>query len=345
MQAAMIAGLLAKNHNKRVSLYINKSVAFSLSRAISLSFDCSIRPQTWNALASALKETMPIISSIGGNRALARVNPLILCNGKSGARALSHMYHLLRGEEYEIERLTGRDYQSFSAAYRVRGAHAVRPEILWPELMNWLDFVGVSIIDPEDLTVSYKRDGSAKLKTNYEETEVDSLILADEQSILKFGDKNDIDHLFDRCQTTTIITEPTIKAGEQLILNPEHRFCAMLKTHGGYEVIADVQLDYLGVLMGECVDNNARFRLFGRTIFNSLKPKDGAPIIGRTRRSGPLMIGGFGNWGVFFCPAIARFICNKSTDNEQQYFLLHPANSKRKSHNIADYRSFMERQG
>ncbi|MCF6327091.1 MAG: hypothetical protein L3J21_07360 [Devosiaceae bacterium] len=292
---------------------------------------------------STLSESSAIISKIGGKNALTRANPLILSKGKSGGQALAHMYHLLRSNDYEIERLSNQKYPATSGAYRIRGAKTVRSQVMWPQLFKWLRELGVIIVDPGEFTFSFRRDGSvvAKsskgLKSDLRAIEMDRFILADEASILTYGRNEDVSRLFMPVKTSAIVTAPSGQNKEKFILNPEYNFCATSSPDGGYKVLADAPIDKFGVLLADFVDPNPEFHLQGKAVFNTLKSRDGAPIIGSITPSLPWLLGGFGNYAIFLTPAIARYVSEVATDDEQEYFTAHTASKKRKTHTISDY--------
>jgi len=344
LQAALIAGLLAKEHGKKICFFVEGTLELRLSREINLSFDSFCRPQTWDLLQKSLKETLPIIHKIGGKRAICRINPLILCKSKSNEQAMAHLYHLLRNNDFEIEKLSIKKFPDAIAAFRIRGAHLVRQHILWPKIKAWLKTSGVAVIDSEGMQLVTHRDGSALVKTASGSIAVKRMILADEQAILNYGAQNDVERLFDKCLTSTIITKPAQKSNESLILNSEYRFSARSTPHGGFEVLADVAMDQMGILMGNFVDKDTKFKLLARNSFNNLRSKDGAAVVGKPSVSSAWMVGGFGYLGLFFSPSIARYICQKPNAAEQQYFVSHSANFKRKTQNIADFRSFLSGQ-
>ncbi|VAW22284.1 hypothetical protein MNBD_ALPHA11-2034 [hydrothermal vent metagenome] len=343
LQAALLCGLLAKNHKKKVCLFIESSVLVRLCRQTCLSFNISIRPQTWKLNESNLSEASAIIAKIGGKNALTRVSPLILCKGKSGGRAMAHMYHLLRSNDYEIERLSEQKYPLTSGAYRIRGAKTVHSQIMWPQLFKWLKELGVTIADPGEFTFSFRRDGSVAaksskgLKSDLKVIEMDRFILADEASILTHGRNEDVNRLFMPIQTSSIVTAPSGQNKEKFILSPEYNFCATSNPDGGFKVLADAPINKFGALLADLVDPNPEFYLQGKAVFNTLKSRDGAPIVGSVTPSSPWLLGGLGNYAMFLTPAIARYICDVATDSELEYFTAHTASKNRKPHAIADY--------
>jgi len=203
--------------------------------------------------------------------------------------------------------------------------------------------LGVTIVDPGEFTFSFRRDGSVAaksikgLKSDLKAIEMDRFILADEASILAHGRNEDINRLFMPIQASSIVTAPAGQNKEKFILNPEYNFCATSNPDGGYKVLADAPVDKFGALLAHFVDPNPEFYLQGKAVFNTLKSRDGAPIVGSVTPSSPWLLGGLGNYAIFLTPAIARYICDVATDSEQEYFTAHTASKNRKPHAIADY--------
>ena len=343
LQAALLAGLLVKKHKKTICLFTKSYVLERLPRQICLSFNLSTRPKTWEIQENTISEATTIITKIGGRHALERVNPIIVCKGKPGGQAMAHMYHLLSSNDYEIERLSKQQYPATSGAYKIRGAKIVHSQIMWPRLFKWLKTVGVEILDPEKFELVFRRNGSVLAKpykkTDYDSNmiEMDKFILADEESIIAHARKKDIERLFIPIQTSAIIATASYENKEKLTLNPEYQFSAISNLNGGYKVLANAPLNMLGALMADFVDHHVKFHLQGKTTFNFLKPRDGAPVIGNPTPSSPWLLGGFGSHALFLTPAIARYIAQAADEQEMEYFTAHTASKKRNNKIIADY--------
>ncbi|MCF6303113.1 MAG: hypothetical protein L3J13_07935, partial [Devosiaceae bacterium] len=147
--APFIAGLLKKNHQKKTCLFLSRRVQHQIVRKINLSFDTITRPESWEMLNCAVKETFPTLAKVGSNAAVGKTNALVLSHTQSGANLLSHMYHYLHGMDVQVERLADDDFPHVRAAYRARGIRFIRPSVLWPAVFDWLKKLGVDIIEPD----------------------------------------------------------------------------------------------------------------------------------------------------------------------------------------------------
>lgn len=339
LQAAMIAGLLAYEHKKRVCLLTDNSVQHQLPRELSLAFDFFIRPETWDLLRLNQAQILPIITKIGGGDAVNNVNPLIVCHTQDNADAMGHLYHLFIGNDWDIERLSEHLYPPALAAYRLRKIKLIRSKILWPALFSWLKKLGVELFDPEGLDITSHRDGSATLETPTHSMDVQRMVLSDEHAIRALATKLDIDRLFTHSQTITLISEPFEGLHESIILSPEFGFTARTSQNKSLEVLTHISIDKLGTLIHQNLPGEHKIRRAGRAIFPSLIMRDGAPMAGKMGRSSIWGIAGFGNTGIFFAPSLARLIADKSTTLEAAYFTPRCGGSKRQITKITDFRS------
>lgn len=337
LQAAMIAGLLAHEHKKRVCLFIDNAVQHQLSRELNLAFDIFIRPETWEMLRLGQVQVLPIITKIGGGDAIKNVNPLVVCHKQDSADAMGHLYHLFMGNDWEIERLSVYHYAPAIAAFRLRKIKVIQSKILWPALFNWLNILGVDTFSPKDLDIISHRNGSATLKTPTDLVDVQRMVLADEQAIHTLATTSDIDRLFTKSQTVCLTTEPVKELSEAMVLSPEFKFSARTCQNESLEVLAHISMEKLGALLHQNLPGEHKIRRAGRAVFPSLVMRDGAPLAGKIGRSSPWGIAGFGNTGIFFAPALARLIADKPTELEASYFDKRTGGSKRQTVDIADF--------
>ncbi len=339
LQAAMIAGMLASEHKKRVCMFIDNAVQLQLSRELALAFDIFTRPQTWEILRLSQIQLLPIITKISGGDVIKNVNPLIVCHRQDSVDAMGHLYHLFMGNDWEIERLSEHKYTPAFAAFRLRKIKLIRAKILWPALFNWLNTLGVEIFSPQDLEIISHRDGSATLNAQTQSMDVQRMVLADEQAIHTLATHSDIDRLFTKSYTTSLITEPVEDITEAMILSPEFGFSARTCQNNSLEVLAHINMEMLGGLLHKNLPGEHSIRRAGRATFPSLVMRDGAPLAGKIGRSSIWGIAGFGHTGIFFAPALARLIADRSSALEARYFELRLGSSKRQMANIVDFSS------
>lgn len=339
--SALMAGLLARDHKQKTCLFLNQSAQHQLSREIGLSFNCAARPETWTMQNQAVAEALPILTKIGGANALKKTSGLLVCQNEYTADFLSHMYHYLHAIDYEIERLAHDEYTNCTAAYEVGNLRLVRPSIVWPALINWLNVVGVSVFDWQGLRVGAKKKGNFRVNLDQQKIDLGQLVLADEESILAFGGNVETEPLFEKRMYCTVLTQPLEKGRNPLIINPEHEFCARARPDGAFEVICEGSFGQLERQFSKNILANGillekKILLAGRAIFPSIRTADGAPFAGFLNRSNVWGCAGFGQMSLFFAPMLARLICSESSANEATYFALRGIGKKRNNAHISD---------
>jgi len=344
IKAGMIAGLLAKQHNKRVCLIARTSRQYQLAREFNLSFDCATRPETWEMLAALYGESTKLLTAIGGRRSVLRINPLIICHTRASANALAHMYHLARGYGYEMERGEAGRISNAQASFRLRGARVVRQRIFWPAMLAWLQNCGVQIIDPAGIQFSFQQNGCAHIRNGQSEMKAERVVLADEEAIFQHANRQDMERFFITCQASSLLSEPLAIWHDQFILSPEHKFAAMGHKKGRMEFLGMVAPQDMAALIGANTALGSNTNRAGQSSFFSVVTRDGAPIAGKLGRSGFWVLGGFGHAGGYFAPALARFLADKCSQEETAYFGSRSADSGRESRNIAEFQQVMTQQ-
>ncbi len=344
IKAGMIAGLLAKEHKKRVCLIASRSRQHQLAREFNLSFDCATRDQTWELLAALDTESTKRLVSVGGRRSLLRVNPLIICHTRASANALGHMYHVARGYGYEMERVDAARISGAKAVFCLRGARVIRHRIFWPAMLKWLENCGVQIIDPSDIRFSFQQNGSARIQSGQDKMEAGRVVLADEEAIFQHAGHQDAERFFITCRASSLLSEPMAIKGDQFILSPEHKFAAMGRKKGRMAFLGMVAPQNMAALIGANVALDKITSRAGQSTFFSVATRDGAPIAGRLGRSSFWVLGGFGHGGSYFAPALARFLVNRCSPIEMSYFDSRSADSGRKSPDIAEFQQVLAQQ-
>ncbi len=335
LKAGVIAGLLAKQHKKRVCLIIRGARQYQLARTFELSFDCATRPETWDMFSALDGESTKLVRAIGGRGCLARINPTIVCHTKASGNALAHMYHVARGHGYEMERLG--DFKAFGAQamFHLFGARMVRHNMFWPAMLVWLEKCGVQIIEPCHTRFSFHRDGAGRMINGQNEIEAGCVVLADEEAVLQHAGAKDIERFFITCRATSLLSAPLTSLSDQFILSPEHRFAAMGHKKGRMEFSALAGPKDMAALINANVPVTNNISRSGQTAFDTLFTRNGAPMAGKLGRSNFWVLSGFGHAGVHFAPALARLLVDKSSQKEKDYFEPRSANSTRQSKRVA----------
>ncbi len=345
IKAGMVAGLLAKEHKKRVCLIMKSSARQQLAREFNLSFDCATRPETWQMLAALTPQSSRILTSVGGGRCLLRLNPLVVCHTKASAGAMAHMYHVMRGYGYEMERVDRRHLERAAAGFRVRGARMVLHGIFWPAMLAWLENCGVEIVEPSNTRFRFHKSGSVLIRNADTGLEAGRLVLADEEAVLRHAGQSELERFFLTRQASAVLSETSPRQKDQLILSPEYKFAAFGRAKGHMEFVGLVEPDRMAALINAnvAVDNNTRRA--GQSTFRTLVTTDAAPVVGKLGRSNLFVLSGFGHAGAYFAPALARYLTDKCPPNEKAYFSQRRADSQRQSSAIAEFQALVAGSG
>ncbi len=337
LQAGLIAGLLAREHKKKVCLICDQSTEFRLSREFSFSVDCITRPQTWQLLAQSRTEAFKLLTSIGGGKSVGRINPIFVATTSGDAQALAHMFHVARGYGFEVEQEGSGGLSTAKKILRIRGARSVEQKLFRPALGRWLVDSAVHIASTNDLALTTKRGGRVTAKTPVLTIEASRLILADEEAIRTHAKQQHLGPAFVGVSATTLVCEPTPALREKCVLNPANRFGACLQANSNFEIISLSSIDDVAADVIASVPGGEKLRPSGRTVFNTCVSADGAPLVGRLGQSGVWAVGGFGYTGAFVAPAIARFLAGKSEGVEEEYFSNRCDGKARATHEVSEY--------
>ncbi len=337
LQAGLVAGLLARVHKRKVYLAFEPSIGFRLARELPLSVDCITRPETWQLLAQSRAEAFKLLTSIGGGKALGRINPVIVATTFDCAQALAHMFHVVKGYGFEIEQETIGALPAAKKILRIRGARIIQHKLFRPALGRWLADGGVRIGSVNDLTLSIKRGGQVVAKMSEGTIQANRLVLADEEAIRAHAKPQYLNPAFVGVSATTLACEPTPALSEKYVLNPFNRFRAYGQANNGYEIVSLSLVDEVATDIVASLPDGKKLRPAGRAVFNTCVSSDGAPFAGKLGQSGAWAVGGFGNTGAFVAPAIARFLAGKTEGLEEEYFSKRCGGAKRASRQISEY--------
>ena len=100
--AALVAGLLAIEHGKRICLVGEPFSPFRLQRHFGLSISPVTRPETLILIKRVAAETGKLVTGIGKGL-VSRVDPLFVAETPASAAALSHFRHLAITLGYAVE--------------------------------------------------------------------------------------------------------------------------------------------------------------------------------------------------------------------------------------------------
>ncbi|HTJ58210.1 MAG TPA: hypothetical protein VL418_11665 [Devosiaceae bacterium] len=335
--AALMAGLLATRHHKRVCLVTDAGSAFRLPRGIDLSVMPVTRPETWALLKEATSETLRLIGQIRARQGMQRIDPIFAADGAEGSAAISHMRHVASGFGYAVEPLPAGAASSDGAAYRLRDAVLLKRTELMPLIEAWLEQAGVGRLDDGELAVTLKRDGSARLRYAGSTIEAAHAVLADDAAILAHLDLSQGDRILRVQRMTAMLTEPTGALAAPLMIYPESGVALLRNRRGGVLALGAGAPEIAHGHIGRYLFGHAPLRQAGQGTFRTVATLDGAPLVGFARGFKGTVIAGLGISGAFLAPALARLIARTPSERETRYFSAREAGNGNTRAAIADY--------
>lgn len=334
--AALIAGRLAEVHKKKVLLIADPVAGISLPRQAYLSFPLATRPETLSLVLKVAPEANRFLQKLAGRQVLSSAAPLVTVSSATARDAMAHMLHMAQYFGLEMERLNTNRSSGDAQRFRVRGVQIVRYSPLRQALPDWLDKAGIQICDVRTVSVTTHRDGAVSIVAGQDQHEAENLVLADAQALRAFGHRGDIAQDFSEGWGVAVLTEP-VKTSEPVALQPEFGFQAWQQTNGCLAITAQVPATAIGDLVEQSVPSETPPRRAGQSEFPLLMPRDGGPVVGRFARSNVHVAMGFGQAGLHMGPAIARYLADQASEDEQTYFSSRAPGSGRSDGHCADF--------
>lgn len=316
--SALLAGVLAADHHKKVLLVQDRAAPYRLPREFHLSFQLATRPENFSFFQAQMNEGHRLITRVGGRQVLTNASPRIVAHTQPGSEALAHLMQMGRYFGLEMDRIEGGAPTTHSA-YRIRGVQWVRPRQLWATLTRWVTASGVSLADARTANVIAHRDGSARVDTDIAGFEASQLALTDGRALMRHGNKGDLAASFTKRWGSALLTEPQ-DMRDSVVLQPEIGFCAWRQANGTLGLVALTPADRVGELTRANLSCSKPLRRAGQSEFELMVPKDNSPVLGKLARSNVLVASGFNQAGLHLLPAIARHLVGKGSPAECTYF-------------------------
>lgn len=317
--AALLAGLLAAQHGRRVALVSDAPSPFQLQRGLDLSASVLTRPETLILLRTVAAETGKLLVELGKGLT-ERIDPLFIAETPASAAALLHFRHLGRALGLTIDLQADRELPD-ATMMKVRGVMRISQSRLWPALEGWYERHDVRRLSRADTMVTVRRDGSARLAAGSFVVDANTVILADDVAITE--------HLTEETRDRNLVLVPTAA----ILLEPGKALPAPVTAFldRGVIVQQDGRLGTSATVSGDQSTAHARLgasiarsgpvRRAGETVFTSVTTSDGAPLVTTAKGGKAMVLAGFGATGAFLAPAIARFLVGKSSSDEAAWFV------------------------
>ena len=340
--AGLMAGLLATAHGKRVCLVGETGSSFRLPLGLDLSVMPATRPETWALLKAMTPETVKLLGRIGARSAMQRVDPVFAADGSAGSEALSHMRFVASGFGHAVERLPNGGGVVSGEAYRLRDALLLRRGHIETAMTAWLSQSGVGQLAARDVTVTLRRDGSARIGFAGTTIEAAHAVLADDAAIVTYLDAPERDRTLVLQTATAMLTEPTFPLVAPVVVYPDRNVTLSRNRRGSVLAFSAGPAEQATVQVGRCLAGHGPLRRAGQHIFKSVGTVDGAPLVGPARGLRATVIAGLGLSGAFLAPALARLVAGVASDEEKSYFAAREAGRGNARALVADYSGGLE---
>ena len=336
--AALLAGLLASAHGKKVCLLSMNDWEFRLPTGLDLSVAPVTRPETWAIHEKVLPETIKLLERIGGKTAFSRIDPLFIADTRAGAAALSHMHYMALAFGHAMEKAVLNDgRKAHQAAYRVRDAVVLSRAQLAQPMARWLEKAGVHATSSKDVTI--RADGSASIVAAGAGIEAARVVMTDDASMLAYLD-GELLAGFSTADATSLLTETVVDAVASASVYVDRGIVLNQKPGGGITVLAAGKASEALPRIGASLEGLGKLRRAGERAFRKLRTPDGAPVVGTLPGSGVFVLAELGLSGAFLAPAIARFVAGAASADEAAYFAAHAPRGEARPE-IAEYRPAM----
>jgi hypothetical protein len=336
--AGFLAGLLAFRHRRSVCLVAHPRSPFRLPRRVELSLSPVTRPETLRLLLKSGRETVGLLRDLGKGL-VRRIDPVVIAETAASAAAMGHFRHLAAALGVAVEPQADKALPE-ATMLRIRDVAQLVPDAFEAALAPWLDAAGVTRLDASTATVSFRRDGGARLESPGGIVVATRTILADDAAVLALAPKAAEGRLLRTRPATVVVTEPfrlprdplTIWVDRDLVL-VQRREDGVMALIGGDPATARERL-------GASLRPAEPLRRAGESRFATLATTDGAPLFGRPPGSPAELIAGFGATALFLAPAIARVIAGASGGAELAWFTAHGPSRSASRPGVADYPAF-----
>jgi len=316
--AGLVAGLLRREHGKRVCLVAEPYSPFGLERRFDVSMDLVTRPETLKLLSRLSGETIKLINSLGKNL-VQPASPLFIAETRASADALGHFMYLIRALDLPFDRVVDRNISAGSMV-RVNGQSLIAHHRFAPALEAWLDSAEVRRLDPDDTGITIRKDGTARITAEGREVEAANVVLADDAAVLAHLSEDAWDRAVIRATSTAMLLQPAKLAPNPLAVWIDRGVVLRQEPKASLGAIVSGARDTAEARLASAAGKSLPLRRAGEARFESLATSDGAPIMALAPRIKVTHLVGFGLAGAFYAPAVARQLAGRATEEEVAWF-------------------------
>lgn len=301
----LLAGFLARTHGRKVVRVTRQRSSQRLPRRIDLSLPLSARPSAWPLLRRGEGQIGALLAELGAPA--TTVEAALLGGSADWAAALDHLAHLALAFGHQVRQVP--DGWSF------RRVPQLDAEALDAPLAAWLAQCGVPVIE----------SGASATLT----------VLASDDAIFDgLSEEQRPAPLQPASMTASLLVLPRPLA--QPVRRYLDRGVTLVRREGSTAlgiVSGDTDLD---ARLASALDGPFPIKRLATTRFRRFITTDGAPIIGRLKRTKTFIAAGMGDAGAFFAPALARLLAGEPEPTDTAFFA--PFDPSRPRDAIADLR-------
>lgn len=316
--ARLLAGLLADTHGRTVVQVGESQSFYRLPRSIDLSVAPVTRPETWALLGEGRDETVKLVGRIAGRGAWTRLDPIFFTSAPRAAEALSHMRHMALDFGLAAEPAAPSLLGGGRAGIILRDALRLNRPLAEPALDAWLDRVGVRRLVPRGIAIA--ADGSAMVDAEGGAVAARQTVLADHEAILAHLPEQRWPALLRRHAAASILTTPTRPLAAPIMLELHSGVTLLQQAEGGIAAMGQEDMAHFSGRVHALLGEQRQVEQAGQAAYTALRTGDGAPALGRLGGDGPDIVAGMGMSGLFFAPALARWLCAAAAPHESAWF-------------------------
>lgn len=307
--AALLCGVLAHVHGKRVLQVADPVPRQRLPRGVDFALPLATRPASWRLVRVAARETAHLLAGIEGQDRLDHVDVRLVTDLPDTTAALSHLTHVAAGFGFASRDGIFRRITRFAGGVDLTNSTVQTAETARVTLI-------ASASDPE-------------LSIDGEPMQVGQCVLADDAAILeRLPESERPAQLVVQPAMTTLTAAAKrlpsriaryLDRGVTLVQNEDRSVLALVTD----EADADARL-------ASCLVGALPLQRRATTHYRRIVTSDGAPLIGRPERSNLVILAGLGSVAAFLAPVVARWLAGDPTEDEREWFAAHaPSASNR----------------
>lgn len=336
---ALVAGLVATLHHRRVVLVSPSPSPYRLARGLDVALWPMTRPDRFALVERTSEETRRLIGRIGKGL-FERRTIAFLADRPASIEALSHFRHLVRLSGLSAEPM--RETSPFEVSgLRIRDVPELSPARAGTALIDWLVKSGVRHIEQRETVVSVKRDGSCRLTFAGLVTEAADTVLLGDEALLTLLPDDALSPLLVRLPRLAVLASPPRRAlSADIVAYPDRAVLVAAQEPGGLLAFADGDMRDAAARIGTALPAGVTLPRIAETRFDLLASRDGAPVFGTARGGRARYAAALGPTGAFLAPALVRMLMGTAPAEEADWFLAHDAGAEsqrtRLSEHVAD---------